>query len=79
MHGLGISSDVPPALKPAALLISETTALTEHQLFCFQPPRTHCLFFQSLPQFFHIVVSRKPALDKASGLHWNCQLFSAAL
>jgi hypothetical protein len=34
-------------------------------------------FFRSYPQFFHIATRPKPAPDKPSSLHWNCQLFSA--
>jgi hypothetical protein len=33
--------------------------------------------FQSLPQLFHIVIRRKPAMDKVFRLHWNCQHFSS--
>jgi hypothetical protein len=54
----------------------EKLALTEAQLFALSIPENRRLFFQSLPQLFHTAIFRKPALDKGSSLHLNCQLFS---
>src|ERR1700730_9809664 len=42
-------------------------------VFCLLSHRNRRLFFQRLPQLFHITIPREPALDKASNVNLNCQ------
>src|SRR5208337_2577963 len=72
----------PTALRTAFFLSANKTfqfPVDNIRCILLSKLKTRLLFFQSLPQLFHIAIPRKPALDKASGLHLSPQILDPVL